>query len=119
MLTDSFFDQAIAGSAAKLADVVSPKLMELRGSLDCRFPPSPASYWRAGKRRAGRPLTGQRAGRQRRALRTEPVGAPATPRSIAKLAADNRAARHHTDARRIAKDRPLARLRVRSQTNNR
>jgi len=44
--------------------------------------------------------------------------AGATPWAIAELAPDNRPACHHGDARRIAKDRPLARLRVRGEENH-
>jgi hypothetical protein len=47
------------------------------------------------------------------------VRTAAAPRSIAKLAADNLTARHHSDAWRITKDRPLACLGVRPQTNKR
>jgi hypothetical protein len=68
---------------------------------------------------AGRPFTRQRPCRQRRALRTEPVSAPAAPSAVAKLSTDDRAARDDGEVRGKAVSRPFARLRTRDQTNNR
>jgi hypothetical protein len=47
------------------------------------------------------------------------MGAGTAPWAVAEPAADNRAARYHRDVRRIAKDRPLARHRVRGEKNHR
>jgi hypothetical protein len=114
---------ATIGAARSLDIVASFMPRNFAGSqrrrVTCVLPQSARPDRRTGQRLARRPFARQRTCRQRRTLRTEPVGAPAAPRAVAELSADDRTARHDAKVRLKAESRPFARLRTRYQTNNR